>query len=146
MITQKQIGMAETLAARFAAIPGVKSAKVDDWSDYGYFAIFIDLKGKWTGGSRSFFIPEGENLAMRRGGRIMVRQVALDIRSILLRAKKADEIFSYDQADAPHGIYHQCFGYQEFDGYDKSDFKINFRIPEGFPVEKTAESKKVEVL
>lgn len=150
MINQTQVKMAETLAERFASIPGVKSAKVDDWSDEGYFAIFVDMKGEWTGGYNSRFIPAGESLAMDRPGRMKRRSVRVLgrlIRSILTEAKKADEIYSFETW-APEGQYHVSYGYNNFDGYDKGSFKINVRIPEDFPVskdfsdEKTAETKK----
>lgn len=149
MINQTQVGMAETLAERFASIPGVKSSKVDDWSDEGYFAIFVEMKGSWTGGYQSTFIPEGENLSMDRIGRKnrrRVRVLGMNIRSILNAAKKADEIFSFDSVYGPEGIYHKVMGYTEFDGYNSSSFKVNVCIPEDFPIEKTTESKKVEVL
>ena len=150
MINQTQVEMARTLASRLATIPGVKSAKVDDWSDEGYFAIFVDMKGEWTGGYNSRFIPAGESLAMDRSGRMKRRSVRVLgrlIRSILTEAKKADEIYSFETW-APEGQYHVSYGYNNFDGYDKGLFKINVRIPEDFPIqkdfpdEKTAETKK----
>lgn len=149
MINQIQVGMANTLAERFAKIPGVKSAKVDDWSDEGYFAIFVEMNGTWTGGYNSRFIPAGETLALeRRGGnRKAVRTVGRKIRSILTSAKKADEVFSFETW-APEGQYHLVYGYNNFDGYDKDSFKVNVRIPEDFPIqkdfsdEKTTETKK----
>lgn len=150
MINQIQVGMANTLAERLASIPGVKSAKVDDWSDEGYFAIFVQMQGEWTGGYKSRFIPKGENLAMdrpSRKNRRAVRVIGRLIRSVLTEAKKADEIYSFETW-APEGQYHVSYGYNNFDGYDKDDFKLNVRIPEDFPVskdfpdEKTAENKK----
>lgn len=84
----------------------------------------------------------------RRGGnRKAVRTVGRKIRAILTSAKKSDEVFSFETW-APEGQYHLAYGYTNFDGYDKSDFKINVRIPEDFPIqkdfsdEKTAEVKK----
>jgi hypothetical protein len=148
MINQTQIQMAETLAERFSRIPGVLSAKVDDWSDYGYFSLFVEMKGHWTGGYNSYFIPEGEDLSMDRIGRKnrrRVRVLGMNIRSILNTAKKADEIFSFDSVYGPEGIYHKVMGYTKFDGYNSSSFKVNVRIPEDFPIEKTIESEKKEL-
>ena len=144
MINQIQVDMANVLAERFAKIPGVKTAKVDDWSDEGYFAIFVEMKGTWTGGCHSRFIPAGETLALtRRGGdRKAVRTIGLKIRSILTSAKKADEVFSFETW-APEGQYRMSYGYNNFDGYDRDSFKINVRIPEDFPIQKDFSDEKI---
>ncbi len=144
MITDIQVQMARILASRLASIPGVNTATVDDWSDSGNFAIFVQMQGEWTGGYNSLFIPKGENLAMDRIGRQKrraVRVLGRLIRSFLTEAKKADEIYSFETW-APEGQYHQVYGYNSFDGYDNDSFKVNVRIPEDFPIQKDFPDKK----
>jgi hypothetical protein len=53
MTTESQRQQAETIAAEMAKLPGIASAVVDDWDDFGGFNLFIRLT---TGGSNSHFI------------------------------------------------------------------------------------------
>lgn len=53
MTTDSQRQQAETIAAEMAKLPGIASAVVDDWDDFGGFNLFIRLT---TGGSNSQFI------------------------------------------------------------------------------------------
>ncbi len=50
MTTESQRQQAETIAAEMAKLPGIASAVVDDWDDFGGFNLFIRLT---TGGSNS---------------------------------------------------------------------------------------------
>ena len=135
MINETQVQMARTLAQRLAAIPGVESAKVDDWSDWGLFSIFVGMKGERFGGG---FIPQGESLAMSRDkrSRSAVRRIASQVQRICLLAREAEEIYAIESITPPRGKYHKVYYRSVFDGYESGDIHVQVRIPEEYPVEK----------
>lgn len=119
MTTQTQINSAKLLAKSIESIPGVESATVDDWGNYGSFAIFIYLKVKHSEGSytRRFRFEH-------------------PLKGIINRARamttRLGGIWEWHEPPVPRYSIIDYHSYYE--GHDRDNYKISVRFDEPVPV------------
>jgi len=112
MTTEAQRKKAEIIATEMAKLPGIASATVDDWDDFGGVNLFIRLS---TGGSTSQFIKF----------LIPLNGIVLKLRSI---ARKHGAVWEWHQP--PKRLYSYAGLRQRkfWDGYDTDSYKLSLKV------------------
>jgi hypothetical protein len=112
MTTESQRQQAETIAAEMAKLPGIASAVVDDWDDFGGFNLFIRLT---TGGSNSQFVKF----------LVPLNGIVLKLRSI---ARRHGAEWEWHQP--PKRLYSSAGPRQRkyWDGYDTDSYKLSLKV------------------
>jgi hypothetical protein len=112
MTTESQRQQAETIAAEMAKLPGIASAVVDDWDDFGGFNLFIRLT---TAGSNSQFIKF----------LVPLNGIVLKLRSIAHRHGA-----EWEWHQPPKRLYSSAGPRQRkyWDGYDTDSYKLSLKV------------------
>jgi hypothetical protein len=121
MTSPAAIQKANELAKQLADLlkpHGVNSVRVDDWSDYGLFGIFVKLDLDEGSGIKTGWRPRNKTFNLRK--------ITMGIRSFF---RKNDLEPSFDP---PLNVYHcstvNYTTYRNWEGYDRCSILVNVRI------------------